>query len=249
MKKYIILLLSICFVPTYAFADTFLGVYLGAGVWNQKHEGKVQFLGSDVDLQNEFGLSSSTNEIFYIAFEHAVPVLPNIKLQYSSVSTTGSKQLSKSVTFDNTTYNVGDTINSRYALDNTDFILYYEVLDNWLSLDLGVDIKVFDGEVAMSSTNTSNSSVHAFDEPLPMLYAKAQFDIPITGFYISGEGSAIKTDDSKVADFKLLVGYESDLGLGGELGWRKLSLDVDDADDMFADVSTDGFFANITYHF
>lgn len=222
---------------------------MGAGFWNQENSGRVQFLGSDIDLQKEFGLDKSTNGSFYLAFEHPIPALPNIKLQYSKVSTTGSRRLSGAITFDNTTYNANDTINTRFVLDNADLILYYEVLDNWVSLNFGLDIKYFDGQVAIESTATSNSGQHDFTVPLPMLYAKVQFDTPTTGFYIGAEGSGIKAGSAQVVDFKLLAGYESDIGFGGELGWRKLGIDSDDADDMVVDISVEDFFANVTYHF
>lgn len=249
MKKILCLLAIIVIAPTSVYADTFLGLYVGAGFWNQENTGRVQFLGSDIDLQDEFGLDSNTNGTFYLALEHPVPMLPNIKFQYSKVSTTGSRQLSEAITFDNTTYNVNDTIKSRFVLDNSDLIVYYEVLDNWVNLDLGLDIKYFDGEVAIESTTTNDSGKHDFSAPLPMLYAKVQFDIPTTGFYLGGEGSGIKVGSSQVVDFKLLAGYESGIGLGCELGWRKLAIDSDDVDDMVVDISVEGFFANVTYHF
>lgn len=249
MKKTILFLILICVVPTSTFADTFFGVYVGAGYWNQETSGDLRYKGSDVSLQNELGLDRKGNGSVYIAIEHPVPSLPNIKLQYTKVSTTGTSVLSESFTFDNVTYNASDTINSRFVLDNGDVILYYEVLDNWLNLDVGLDIKVFNGDIFVESTATSNNGSHSFDVPIPMLYAKAQLDIPTTGFYFGGEGSAISTGDADIYDFKLMAGYESSIGLGCEIGWRKIGISVDDADDLVADIAVDGVYANLTYHF
>ncbi len=247
MKKLFILLLFTLIYPSTTFADTFLGIHMGAGAWNTNYEGKVKLHGPEIDLQEQFELDSSANGFFYLAFEHFVPFVPNAKVQYTSINSTGDSVLDASILFSTTVFSSGEDITSSIDLNNADLILYYEFLDNWVSFDIGVNIKVFDGKIVIKSA--TSSVTHEFTSPIPMLYSKIKFDLPFTGFYLGGEGSGAGTGGSQVLDLKAFAGYESESGLGGEIGWRKISLNVDDADDMMADISIDGVFASVTFHF
>ncbi len=249
MKKISILISLLFLFPSFACADDVLGVYAGVGFWTQNVEGFVDYNGSNVGLEDDLKLENDSGIQFYIAFEHFVPMLPNIKVAHSKISTTGTHVISESFVFDNVTYNVNESIDSKFQLDNTDLIFYYEVLDNWINLDLGLDVKVLNGNVQIYSQTTAQSASKSFDVPVPMLYAKAQIDVPATGLYISGEASAIEYDGSGVTDFKILAGYEFDYGLGFELGWRSFGVEIDDADGLTSDINVEGVFGNLRYHF
>ncbi len=249
MKNLKLLISLLLLVPSLAFADDVLGIYAGVGFWAQNIEGFVDYNGSNVGLEEDLKLENDSGVSFYLAIEHFVPMLPNVKIQHDKISTTGSHVLSESFVFDGVTYNIDESIDSKFQLDDTDLILYYELLDNWINLDAGLDIKLINGEVEIYSNTTSQSASKSFDVPIPMLYAKAQIDIPTTGLYISGEGSAIEYDGSGIRDMKIYAGYEFDYGLGFELGWRKFSINIDDVDGLTADISVEGVFGNLRYHF
>lgn len=247
MKKLLLSTLLICLIPTTAFADTFLGLYAGAGGWNIDYDGEVKLLGPEINIQDEFGIDKSTDGFFFVAFEHFVPLVPNFKVQYTQASTTGNSTLEDSILFSDITFASGEEIDSTIELNNADLIAYYEFLDNWLTFDIGLNLKVFDGSIVVRSLNSSVT--HDFTVPVPMIYTKVQADIPFTGFYFGGEGSGIGTGRTKVLDLKAYAGYESEIGFGCELGWRKISLNVEDVDDLMVDVSAQGPFASVNFHF
>jgi len=114
------------------------------------------------------------------------------------------------------------------VLDQTDAVLYYEILDNWVTLDLGLDFKFIDGSAEVSGHGQRTKE--SFSATIPMLYANAQFELPFTNFTAT-------------------VGYESDIGLGALLGLRQQSVVLKDAGDVDLDFTVSGPFAAVYYHF
>ena len=98
-------------------------------------------------------------------------------------------------------------------------MLYYEVMDNWINLDLGVDLKRFDGEVSLAGESTSRLNI---DEVVPVVYFSARFDLPFTGFYIGADLNNLAIGDSDVDDTTLMFGYETGTGIGIEGGLKVL---------------------------
>lgn len=243
MKK---ITLSLALVASVATAD-FIGLNAGAAYWNANTSGYFQYKGSQIDLERDLNYSDTNHTNFiWLSFEHPIPVLPNIKIQHTSLddSATGTAN----VTFDNKTYN--GLVESSYQLDQTDLILYYELLDNWVNLDLGANFKYLDGEVSIKdSANIVGQSNESLSVVIPMLYAKAKLDIPATGFSLESDLSYITYSGSQFYDFKAGVSYESSYGLGVTAGYRAQQLKLDDIKDAYSDIKIDGIYAGVFYHF
>ena len=62
-----------------AAADTLLGVYAGAQGWDMAAEGNYGFQNEELNYRFE----DETQNRFYIALEHPIPVIPNIKIAQS----------------------------------------------------------------------------------------------------------------------------------------------------------------------
>jgi outer membrane protein len=136
-------------------------------------------------------------------------------------------------------------------LTHTDITLYYEILDNWVNLDLGLTARQFDGYVfAASTTDSTASKKEKLDDVLPMLYGKAQFDLPLTGLSVGVEGNFVSYSGDKVTDYAAKVSYlfDSVFDIGLEAGYRKLSLTVDD-DEIPTTVDIKGPYAAVIAHF
>src|SRR5690606_18764663 len=101
--------------------------------------------------------------------EHPVPYLPNIRLGQTNLTHDGFGVLH----FLGTDYAFRGTID----LSHTDVTGYYEVLDNIVSLDLGLTARIFDGEI---KTDFIASTI-PLDSVYALLYANVQVDIPATG--------------------------------------------------------------------
>jgi len=232
-----------------AHAD-FVGFSIGAAYWAPSLSGDFNSDGeSDIDLSDDLDIDDPSQSSLVLSLEHPIPILPNIRYQNIDLDSDGRSALSGDITFEGETYTAGETVRSTFDLSHDDIVLYYEVLDNWVNLDVGLDLKRFDGKVSMvGSTNTATSSID-IDETLPLLYLSARFDLPFSGFYVGADISSFSIDDSSADDLTLKLGYESDSGLGIEGGVKTFSLELDDADDLDTDIEYDGAYVNGYFHF
>jgi outer membrane protein len=229
-------------------ADMLFGLYVKAGGWSQSPSGEFGDNHANMfDLETDLGMDSETGSMVSIAVEHFVPLIPNIKVERTDLSFTSAGTMSKTVIFDNVTFVTGTTVTSDIDLSHTDFILYYEILDNWVSLDIGLNVKVFDGELAVTHSVAGTGKTDLSDT-VPMLYGKAQFDLPFSGLSAGAEGSYIGYDGDSFTDLRGYIGYEFMFGLGIELGVRNISLKFDDLDDAVIDTTFEGGYLSATFH-
>jgi outer membrane protein len=252
MKKALIIgSIAMC-IPAIASAD-FIGFRIGASAWNQNYEGTVQSGPDTLDVENVLGLDSETNNSFYVAFEHPVPLIPNVKLARTEMDTEEENTISEGFIFDDTPFSANSLVRTVSDLSHTDLTLYYEVLDNWVSLDLGITVRQFDEGISLSyrlqEDGLSVSASEKIDDVLPMLYAAAKFDLPFTGLYAGGDVNAVSYDGDSLFDYKINIGYETSLGFGAEVGFRSFELDYEDSRTEKADITVDGGYASIFYHF
>lgn len=236
--------------PTSGHADA-VGLSIGAAYWAPNLSGNFNSTGDpDIDLSDDLGIDDpSSSSSVVLSLEHPIPVLPNIKYQGFDLDTSGRNTLSSSITFDGETYDAGDTVRSDFDLSHDDIFLYYEVMDNWVNLDIGLNLKLFDGEVStVGSTNTTTSKIKV-DETIPLLYLSARFDLPFSGTYMGADFSGLSIDDSSIVDATIKLGYESAIGLGIEGGYKSFSIDLDDVSDLDTDVEYEGAFVKGYFHF
>jgi len=192
-------------------------------------------------------VTSARAEFVGFTLEHPISLFPKIKYQYLDLDSSGSNTLSNDIIFDSLSLTSGNLDASNYDLSHDDIVLYYEILDNWVNLDIGLDIKVFDGEVIL--TDVAFTETVLIDETIPLLYLSARFDLPFSGFYIGADIMGASIDDNSLEDTSIMLGYESDSGLGFEGGYKKFSLELNDVTDVNADLEYDGIYLNGYYHF
>lgn len=228
-------------------ADMLFGLYVKAGGWNQAPSGRFIDGSEFVDLETDLGMESQTGVMASVAIEHFIPLIPNVKMEHTNLSYDSSSTLTRTITFDGVTYTVGEDINSKLDLSHTDFVLYYEILDNWVSIDLGINVKLFSGNLTVQSDSEYDEI--DLSAPIPTLYGKAQFDVPSTDLSIGAEGSYIAYSDNTLSDIRGYIGYEIMLGFGVELGYRSIDLQLDDIDDVAINSTFDGAYLSATFHF
>lgn len=233
-----------------AMADTIFGLYAGGGSISYDLSGEIRDLensGTEIDTEKDLGLSGESGNYFYVAVEHFVPLLPNIKLSRSDISESSTSTLERSIVFDSQTFSFNEQVESKFDLSHTDATLYYELLDNWVTLDLGLTVRMFDGELSVrSSTDYAQEDL---DFAAPLLYGKVKVDLPLTGLYVSAEGNAISVGGVEFIDLLAKVGYRFGFGLGVEVGLREIDFTLDDVEDLEADLSLSGTYAAATFHF
>lgn len=86
-----------------------------------------------------------------------------------------------------------------------------------------------------------------------MLYASTQVSIPGTGLSVFAEGNFLSIDDHTLLDYQAGIAYALidnmliDVTL--QAGYRMVDLELDDLDDVYADLQFDGAFAGVEVHF
>jgi outer membrane protein len=222
----------------------FVGLNIGASYWTPDLKGSFTSTtaGSNrVDLNSDLGYKDHSSTSLNISLEHPIPLLPNVRYSGSDLNVSSSSPNS-SFSFNGITYN--GAINSTLDLSHNDIVLYYELLDNWINVDLGLDLKKFDGKVSIN-----NDPGIKVDETIPMLYLAARFDLPLTGFYVGANIQQLSIGDNSSEDSTLMVGYESKVGLGIEGGIKTFTIDLDDANNLNTKLEYDGLYLNGYFHF
>lgn len=235
-------------LPLAASADA-LGFRVGAYRWMQAFDGTVEYGPDKIDIEDTLGLDDDDNNVYFFALEHPIPILPNVMLSRTEIDVSATNDISETFTFNDETFVASDTVRTEADLSHTDLTLYYEILDNWVSLDIGLTVRAFDGGITLRST--TESADLDLDGAIPLLYAAVKFDLPLTGLYAGGDINAISYNDSAVTDYKINLGYEMSFGLGVEAGFRSFHIDYEDEDDSDekADITIDGAYLGVFYHF
>ncbi|BFM11348.1 TIGR04219 family outer membrane beta-barrel protein [Simiduia litorea] len=188
-------------------ADT-AAIHMGFGLWQADPEGSLY--GYSLD---ELNYKKSDNNFFYAAIEHPIPLLPNIRIQYNELETKGSSAI------------LTVPATSRTKLNHTDAVAYYELLDNWISFDLGLGVRRYDGgsELVLGGTQINESEADAY---LPTIYADANFDLPFTGLSVGGNFQGGSFDDTEFTEYSLRLSYMYDAipDVGAELGYKRHNL-------------------------
>ena len=222
----------------------FIGVQVGGGAWKHNPSGDLRYKSGSssvsADLDTDLHLTTETEGYGYIVIEHPVPLLPNVRLMSTKLENSGSGLLSQSIVFNNVTYTASENVASTLNLNQIDLTLYWELLDNVVSLDFGFNFKNLDGEAKLVGDTTGSTS-GSFSATIPMLYLMAGVS-PMEGLFIGAEGSVVKYSGSTISDFTAKVSYTTSFLLGVEGGYRRQVYTLDDLDGSYADMQFSGPF-------
>ncbi|KKC98087.1 TIGR04219 family outer membrane beta-barrel protein [Photobacterium halotolerans] len=181
---------------------------------------------SSAEINDAVDGGDKTIPSFYASFEHFIPLIPNARIAYANVES--------------------DAV----AFKQTDFTLYYEILDNDLvAVDVGVSlIKFGDGEY-----NAQGHMQTFDDEWQPAIYGNAEVGIPMTPLAVFVEGNVGSFDDTSTLDAKAGMKFTiplvaANLNLRG--GYRVMDYDFDAIHNPAGSkVKLDGFFAGVEVDF
>jgi outer membrane protein len=229
-------------------ADTVLGMTADVDFWNMDSSGSF----ADSEDMESFDLDSERNAILTLAFEHPVPILPNLKIKTNDLSSSGDQRLSNDFSFSGIDFPAGLEVSVDFEAQNTDFIFYYEVFDNdTVSFDLGLNVKYLDGDIEVESNGVRASET--FDGYVPMFHGAVQVGIPATRISLFGDLNLLSVGDHTLQDytagvaFKVVESMAVDISLKG--GYHRISLELDDLDGIYTDWDFDGAFFGIQADF
>ena len=243
---------SLALGMTTAQAD-FVGLFLGLDGWDMDSSGRF---GSNGLEEQKFTLDNETKISYFIALEHPVPLLPNIRVRGNDLDTSGQETITARFEFNGIIFDIDEDVTVDFAIQNTDFTLYYELFDNDLvSFDLGLTGKYLDGDITVTGDSAGSTVTErvSFSGVVPMAYGALQIGIPATGFSLFGEFNGLSLDDNTILDYQAGVTYTFvdmlPMDLSIRAGYREISLELDDLDGVSTDWSFDGPFAGIQAHF
>ncbi|WP_372965421.1 TIGR04219 family outer membrane beta-barrel protein [Marinobacter sp.] len=221
-----------------------LGVGANVSYWDSDFSGDVVNKGSAVDIEDDLNMSSDGNANFTANFEHPIPLLPNVRVNYTDISQSGSGNIGAGG-FD--VIGANSSVDSELDIEQLDATFYYEVLDNWVNLDLGLTARKFDSELVLRDKRSGQVSNTSVDAVVPMGYAAVRFDLPFSGVSVGGEGNVIAYDGDSLHDFNVYGQYQFAM-VQLRAGYRQMAIDYEDDDDQL-DVELSGPFASVGVSF
>lgn len=252
MKKLALVMTLASVLSTTVQADT-IGVYLGGQAWDNQASGTF---GDGNNNQIDFNLKDQTQGSYFVAFEHPLPLIPNVRIASTSLETDGTTTLETEFTFDDETFAAEADVLADFDVSYVDYTLYYELFDNGLfSFDFGLTGRDFDGDVTVSTqltTGTQSDTVKVTDI-IPMLYVSTNVGLPLTGLNLFAQGNFLSIDDHTLYDYQVGVSYELVDNLAVDVninaGYRSVKLELDDLNDLYSDIEFDGAFVGAVVHF
>jgi len=240
--------LTLMSVSASALADTLFGVYAGAGGWHQDPDGHFTASGSEVDTKEDLSLGDGNDNMFWLAFEHPLPFVPNVRVQQTKTDLNGGTDLVRAVTLDNVTFAPPGIVETGFEFKVADAILYYNVIDGeTLSLDAGIAARRIDGSAFINS-GVRFAEIE-FDGSVPMLYARGEWRV-LSGFWFGAGGQYVEYKGDSYIDVDGAFGWQSEWGVGAEVGYRYMRMKVEDLGDIdSARLIVDGPYAALNYKF
>jgi outer membrane protein len=212
-------LLAIALMAANASAATILGFGVEADYLAPAATGNFKYQTSSTAFD---GATESGYQIgAYL--EHPIPLVPNLRLDYTS-----------DVTFSG----AGNDV----SLKQLDVTPYYEILDNVVDLDIGVTAKTINGK-------TKGLSEQTFNAVIPMGYVGAAVMIPGTGFSVNGSVKYISLNGDSLTDARIKAALKIAAGLQVQAGYRYESLKLDNRFDITTDANFKGPFVGLGYTF
>ncbi|MGR6874676.1 TIGR04219 family outer membrane beta-barrel protein [Pseudomonas sp. HK3] len=256
MKKILAAAVVAATLPQAASALPLVDFYAGGYYWDQTVSGDAGSGSNQADLDDDLNLDADGQNVLYFAFEHPVPVLPNIKIKTTDMSSDGNGQVSSGFKLGDGTTVVGTAnVASKLDLSHTDYTLYWGLPLPIVTLDFGFTARQFDGSMEMSGDYAASAPL---DVTVPMLYLKAGADIPLTGLSFGGDVNVISYEDSGITDFDLNITYVLPviplLDVGITAGYRSFDLEInpDDFggsdDDLNAKATIAGPYLGLSLH-
>lgn len=256
MKKVLAAAVVAASLPQAASALPLVDFYAGGYYWDQTVSGDAGSTVDTADLEDDLNLDAGGQNVLYVAFEHPVPVVPNIKIKMTDMSSDGTGTLSSALDIGGQTFTASTEVASELDLTHTDYTLYWGLPLPIVTLDFGLTLRQFDGSMSVVSSTESGSA--DLDVTVPMGYLKAGVDVPLTGLSFGGDINVISYGDTGITDYDLNMTYVLPviplLDVGITAGYRSFDLEInpDDFggsdDDLSAEATVAGPYIGLSLH-
>lgn len=220
-----------------------LAVDVGLNYWNNQGEGSLQQGGNRLDLDRDLDVGRGSHYNYYLQLEHPFPVLPNIRIETSTLDSRGNQPLDRDISYGGEFFQQGTSLETDINIAQTDYVLYYQVLDSLVDLDLGLDMKHLDGHTWVGQgTHWVRDSVDGY---YPGIYARVNLPFPETHFGLTANVSGMDWNHDRIITTKVGLTYH-DEWFTSEAGYRSQETYLDGGD---MDTRHSGLYASIGLHF
>jgi len=208
MKKIVYACAAMVAAVSIASAD-FTRLELGGGVWQQTPKEYIDRRDNDgaLKLNGKYlsGKKKSGENYLWINLKHPLPIIPNLRLEYVSLSDKGGT----SGTVNGQA--ISTSAPTTFDIQQYDIIPYYNLLDNtfWITLDLGLDAKVAQTKVAVGSVGTFNGYEAKEMVVIPLIYVRARAELPLN-IGVEGDIKAVTYSGYTVYDVRAKIDYTLD---------------------------------------
>lgn len=236
----------------YADGGDFFDIKVGTGVWEV--DAPVGTFGDSkantIDLQNDFGIKDGTANYMWAEFQHAIPLIPHIRVEVAQMDFTGAS--SADFTFGPYTYTAN--IESTLRLDNVDAIAFWDVgLGDMVDFNFGVGAKVIAGELVGTETPSGLTQTAPIAAAAVYGYLNPRIELPL-GFAVDlaykwYPGGLEIDGDIEFTEMIAKVDYTLEWAifkLGAEVGYRAMDLTLDlPEDQLYIHTELSGAFAGV----
>jgi len=140
-----------------------------------------------------------------------------------------------------------DNMHDAMGLRQYDAALSYPMTKDGMNFDLGLNIRVYEGNAF--SSMSAQSQQHNFREAVPMFYAAALFELPFKGLSAGFVGRHSDSLINPSFDYKAKLSYQWADGLGLEGGWQHQQYANDELNRLQNSLDAKGVFLDLRLKF
>jgi outer membrane protein len=194
----------------------FMGVSVGAGIWQQNISGYAK-VGDTINYFNNkaaetdgdnntgnLGLEDTSNPYVWAQIIHPMPLIPNVKGQFTRYDTSGDGIASGSIKIFGKEINLNNRVHTEMLINSYDLTFFYE-LKIFAEVEAGFGVNVLDGTTKVTpqgqDTTTTNWTV-----PVPYLYARGETPT-ILGFSVEAQAKYLDIGDAFYHDYQGAIKY------------------------------------------
>jgi len=225
VKKISLILATLVCGVSFASADV-LSFSAGVGIWQENIDGYVKN-GDTINYFNNpsaerdgnsntgnLGLKDKSNPFFWAKIIHPIPILPNIKFQYTKYHSTGhSNYVAGNVKiFDDVRINTALTnADTKMDINSYDITAFYEFNPFFADIEVGAGADIWDGKTKIYD-NTSDKEIvnQSFSVILPYVYGHIE-TMKIFGFSALADIKWAKAGDNHHYDYLGAIKYTIDI--------------------------------------
>ncbi len=173
---------------------------------------------------DEKTLKDTSNAFYFVALEHPVRFVPNIRLAYTLLDHNGKGSWQVDGICEPC------AIKGGIDLSHVDISPYYKVVNNrWVSLDLGLTARIFTGGLTGKGTSGAAEGIKfnsSIDSTYALGFANLQFHVSDTGLSFGTLLNAGGTNKETATDIDAYLAYASPIGVGITAGYRYLDIEL-----------------------